>query len=281
MTSPADLALCCSTLTADPFGVDGAEVDCWLDAAAGHGFGGLSLWTLHVMAAAPDGDLAGLRRRIHDRGLTVDVVEAVTAWATASGVSADADTDLALDTAQALGADQIIAVTMEAELADPDGAVEGFARLCDRAAARGVRVALEFLPWSAIPTLAAAWDLVERAGRPNGGVMIDTWHWQRQPGGPSTDVLATMPGGAIQVVQLCDAAPVAGDDLLAEAMTARGLPGDGVVDFAGLADGLAAIGAEPILAPEVFNHALAAEGVDRFAGRQARACAAVWSSAAR
>ena len=66
-------------------------------------------------------------------------------------------------------------------------------------------------------------------------------------------MLARIPGDRIGYVQLCDAALNAGDDLLAEAMGQRLLPGEGVVDFGGVLRQLEAIGAHPFFATEIFN----------------------------
>ena len=65
----------------------------------------------------------------------------------------------------------------------------------------------EFLPWTGIPDLATAWRIVESAARENAGILLDTWHWQRQPGGPAVDVLRGIPGDRIPVLQVCDCRP--------------------------------------------------------------------------
>jgi sugar phosphate isomerase/epimerase len=53
---------------------------------------------------------------------------------------------------------------------------------------------------------------------------------------------------------------------MAEAMTARLQPGDGVVDFASLIATLKQSGAHPFIATEIFNPGLLAEiGADAFA----------------
>jgi sugar phosphate isomerase/epimerase len=65
--------------------------------------------------------------------------------------------------------------------------VAGFAGLCDRAAAHDLQVGLEFLPFSAIRTVGAARRIVADADRPNGGLIVDLWHWFRsgaRAGGP-------------------------------------------------------------------------------------------------
>ena len=76
---------------------------------------------------------------------------------------------------------------------------ERFGALCDRAAAHGLLVALEFLPWSGIPDIAAAAALVEAVGRPNAGINLDAWHWFR--GNPSAEVLRAV-ADRIFVLQL-------------------------------------------------------------------------------
>ena len=106
---------------------------------------------------------------------------------------------------------------------------------------------------------------MRESGAANGGILLDTWHWQNQPGGPAFGVLQDVPGDRIHFVQVCDAAPTTGDDLFAEAMSARRLPGDGVVDFAGLFAALDDIGADPFYAYEVFSTELAGHGSEQMA----------------
>jgi len=122
----------------------------------------------------------------------------------------------------------------------------------------GAQVCVEFLPWSGIPDLATAWRLVEPLG-PGAGIVIDGWHWVRQPGGPAPDLLRSIPGDRIGYVQVCDVAAEPAGDPLTDAMSNRLLPGEGVVDFAELFAVLREIGASPFVATEIFNPALVAE----------------------
>ena len=69
-------------------------------------------------------------------------------------------------------------------------------------------------------------------------------------------MLRSIPGSRLGYLQLCDAASDAGPDPMTEAMSSRLLPGEGVVDFRGVLAALGAIGAEPVVATEVFNPAL-------------------------
>lgn len=54
-----------------------------------------------------------------------------------------------------------------------------FGRLCDMARPLGLRVQCEFVTFTAIATLAAAWALVRESGRENAGVLIDALHFLR------------------------------------------------------------------------------------------------------
>ena len=69
-----------------------------------------------------------------------------------------------------------------------DSLTERFAAICDRFADVGVAVHLEFTPLPPIGSLATAWEIVRGAGRPNGGILFDTWHFFR--GQPDLELLA-------------------------------------------------------------------------------------------
>ena len=190
-----------------------------------------------------------------DFGLRLSVVEAAMGWAGGPSEAAREEAESMVAAAVEGGATKLVAVCLEPSM-DHGAAAEGLAMVVDTAWPRGVQVCVEFLPWSAIPDLATAWGLVQSLGA-GAGILLDSWHWQRQPGGPVPDLLAAVPGERIGYVQLCDAAPGDGRSM-DEAMAGRLLPGDGVVDFAALATQLAAIGATPVVATEIFNPALVA-----------------------
>jgi sugar phosphate isomerase/epimerase len=189
-------------------------------------------------------------------GLHVSAIEAAMSWAAGPTEFGRAEAEGMVAAGATAGASKLVAVCLEPVL-DQAAASEGLAMVVEIASTAGIQVCVEFLPWSGIPDLATAWRLVEPLG-PGAGILLDTWHWQRQPGGPAPDVLATIPGERIGYVQLCDAAPGDGRSM-EEAMTNRLLPGDGVVDFGAVVSLLGTIGATPIVATEVFNRRLLAD----------------------
>ena len=151
---------------------------------------------------------------------------------------------------------------------DRAAATKGLALLGKMGADRGLKVCIEWLPWSALPTIKSAWELIQDAGGDNLGLVVDTWHWLRQPGGPDQATLRQIPGDRIHCVQLDDTTVAgSGDDMMMESMTNRLLPGEGEVDWAEFLGIIEEIGADPIWAPEVFNLGLLEQGETEMARR--------------
>jgi sugar phosphate isomerase/epimerase len=265
------VGMCPATLLPEPMSCDVAGLREIARASAGAGFPTLSLWSFYATGNGVD----TTRKVFDDAGITVRAVEAATSW-TEGPEPAVADADQQLDVAAAFGADVLLACTL-APTMDAVRATEGFAALCERASAHGVRVAVEFLPWSAVPDLATTWRLLQESGATNGGIVIDMMHWQRQPGGPNLELLREIPGERVHYVQVCDAAPEpSGTDYMTEALTARAVPGEGCVDIETLLGTLAAIDAHPYFALEVFNAELAARGASAMAAELRRAARTVF-----
>jgi sugar phosphate isomerase/epimerase len=148
--------------------------------------------------------------------------------------------------------------------------VERFAALCDRAADIGAEVQLEFMPFTAVKDLAAAWEVVGAADRPNGGLVIDTWHFFRS--GSDIAVLADIPGDRVFSVQVSDA-PAEPSAPLVEETFNRLLPGEGDLDLTGLLAALDRTGALRWVGPEVLSPvtaAMAPTEAARLAGRHVR-----------
>jgi sugar phosphate isomerase/epimerase len=106
---------------------------------------------------------------------------------------------------------------------------ESFARLCDRAAESGLRVHLEFTPFSGIPDLSTAFEVVRLAGRANGGLVLDTWHYLR--GQRDDELLRSIPAECIFVVQVSDARAQVQGSLIEDTWAHRMLPGEGELDL--------------------------------------------------
>jgi len=112
-----------------------------------------------------------------------------------------------------------------------DLVVERFGGLCDRAAAHGLLVALEFTPWSGIPDIATAAAIVQAVDRPNAGINLDSWHWFR--GAPNAEVLRAV-ADRIFMLQIDDADQAVVGTLYEDTTLRRRYPGEGSFDLAGL-----------------------------------------------
>ncbi len=138
----------------------------------------------------------------------------------------------------------------------------GFHALCGRAAERGLRVALEFMPFSGIPDLAMALDITRGAGAGNGGVLLDAWHLHRSGSGPQA--VRALKASDLTAVQLSDVVdPMAGSML--ENCFNRALPGEGGADNAGFVAALNDIGYDGPIAVEIMSPAQAARGLSEAA----------------
>lgn len=129
-----------------------------------------------------------------------------------------------------------------------------FAALCDRAAEHGLLVGLEFMPYSSIRTIGQAWAIVAAAGRGNGGLIIDLWHWRRS--GATRADLTGIPADRITSLQLCETLPGPLPDLRDEARHHRQLPGHGAGAGGGTATVVAALHEYGLSCPvsvEVFS----------------------------
>lgn len=111
-----------------------------------------------------------------------------------------------------------------------DAAARALKLNADRLARRGLLVAVESFPWSAL-TLPAAIEILRRAGAPNAGLLVDVWHFYN--GGGSPKDLVDLPGAGVASMQLNDG-PLVHEDFLTHARDRRELPGEGELDVVGL-----------------------------------------------
>jgi sugar phosphate isomerase/epimerase len=263
-----NLVLCNAPLVGGALEVTPEQVKTIIDAAADAGWGGVSLWAFHHLAALAGGKTAEEVRAWHtERGLSVPIVESLIGWEGGDRATIEEQCGPTFEVASFYGAKVVAGVVMAPEM-DRAAAAKGLAHLGRMGADRGMKVCIEWLPWSGLDTIASAWALVQEAGGDNIGLVFDTWHWLRQPGGPDPDTLRQIPGERIHCVQLDDApAQGSGDDAMMESMTNRLLPGEGDVDWAEVLGLLDEIGADPIWAPEVFNVGLMEQGPVEMARR--------------
>lgn len=268
-----DLVLCSGTLPRDTGFADR------LGAAVAAGFAGVSLWGRDVASARQEGlSEPDMRAMLDDHGLAVAELDPAWWWLPGAAEVHIAPEIDPMDVfrfgeqelfaiADALGARSVNAVDVFGGDWGLEQAAEAFAGLCERAAAHGLLVQLEWLAWSRIPDLETALRIVELAGAPNGGINVDAWHFARS--GESLEALAEVPGDRVVAVQLDDGPREAEADLVHATLHDRRLPGEGGFDLAGLVDVLARIGTAAPFGVEVFSDELHALGPAEAARRAA------------
>ncbi len=226
-----------------------------IDAAGAHGF---SRITVSPRAYDRSGiPAAALRQRLDDAGVMVGYIDGLSSPlpGTPDGIS-EAD---CFDLAVAVGAPAINVVhyggppTPFAEMADVLGG------LAERAGRRGLKLLLEFLPDTGIPSLPGAVELARAAGPEHVGVMLDTWHLARTGGGP-----AQLAGGAatfVGGVQLSDRT-AAQDAQPYVPMSGRFLPGFGELPLVEILTPVLRAHPDMAVGVEVLNDELRAMPVD-------------------
>lgn len=253
------LGNCPTWLRPEPLAIDNDALAASIAATAGAGFDTIGVMGFHIQFGGPDA-----AKVVADGGLPVATIDAALSWVDGPSDAAVAEIDGLIALAEQLDCGVIHATTLQPDV-DMAAAADGYAAIAARAEAADKVLGLEFLPWTGIPTLAAANQICEQGG-PAAGILLDAWHWIRQPGGPDLDLLRSLPGHRITSVQLSDVAVDPGPDgPEPEAMHARLLPGEGIVDYASLWDALDHIGATPVVAAEVLSDPLVAQGMPAMA----------------
>ncbi|NIZ10906.1 sugar phosphate isomerase/epimerase [Pseudooceanicola sp. HF7] len=204
-----------------------------IEAAASAGFDAVGLRLLRVTDDSPGypltsaADLRATRSALKATGLKVSDVEFLR-------LTPDFRLNSllpVLDTGAELAARTVIAAPYDADLSRLSA---NLAALSRAAADRGLRVVLEFFPWTPVPDLATCWQVVQAAG-PLPGLLVDALHFSRS--GSTLDQLAAIPPDRLPFAHLCDApvqASYTTEELLAAARGERLAPGEGQIDLPGL-----------------------------------------------
>lgn len=181
---------------------------------------GYPSWSLREDAALRRGFIAALQ----EHGVRISLGEGFLVRSGACVADMAGDLDLMAE----MGALAIGTAGMEP---DQPRALDEFALLAQMADDRGLSVHLEFVPGLAVSDLSSALAIVEQVARPDFQVIIDAMHFFRSGG--TIAQLAGVDPARIGYVQLCDAQLAAANaNYMAEAMTARCLPGEGELPLA-------------------------------------------------
>jgi sugar phosphate isomerase/epimerase len=226
-------------------------------ACSGAGIGAIGLWREPVAEYG----LARTSRLVRDAGLRVSSLcrgGFFTASDPAARTAAHEDNLRAIDEAAALGTRALVLVPGGLPAGDKDltgaraRAAEAIAALVPHAVDRGVTLGIEPMnpiyaaDRGVVSTLAQALDIAEAFAPDEVGVVVDTFHLWWEP-----DVHAQIARARERIVsyQVCDwITPLPADTLLA-----RGMMGDGHVDFTAFTRAVAAAGYAGDVEVEIFH----------------------------
>jgi sugar phosphate isomerase/epimerase len=197
------------------------------EAAARAGFDGISVYAREFEP--------GLPRRLADLGLRVAEVDGTTSWFPGeSGTSIERTIEIAAE----LQARSITILETQGQTLEPSLAAEHFARVCELAEPAGLDVDIEPFAWSGLATVAAAADIIRRAGHPRGGITLDVWHLVRGPEQGHLDPAHVDLVHALQVSDPAPGSPPPGLSLRDECMNHRQLPGSWSARLAAMLPGV-------------------------------------------
>lgn len=211
-------------------------VDERVRAVAETGWAGFGIAQDDVLAVRETIGFAELGELIRDAGLRYTEVEILNHWWLPEDDphSSRAVEELLFDAAHDLQSNHVkIATAFGEPLSSIDVLVQPLKELARRAEARGVRLALEPMPFSMVSTVPIGVDLVEAVDHPACGLVLDSWHVFRA--GTTLDELAKCLSPEILFgVELDDAIDEIGGTLFEDTINNRRLCGEGafpLVDF--------------------------------------------------
>jgi sugar phosphate isomerase/epimerase len=230
----------------------------------------LSFWpaATYQRARADGWSDRDVRKLLDDNGIVVHDADAVVAWVGADDPGGpyfeEAPPEEVYAAAEALGARYVnVLLTGRRANATLDAAAEVLAGVCERAAEHGLAVTVEFATRSAVNDIATARAVIERTGRADVGICMDTWAYHFGPAG-ADELTAAVP--RIFTLQLDDAPAERPADFGHATRYHRLVPGDGAIDYRTIFGALAAGASSAPVVLEVFNdEMLARHGVGGFA----------------
>ena len=224
------------------------------EAAAKVGYTGMGFFHTDLMYNVSQFGYGYIRSVLKDNGMVHVEVEQLLDWFASGAKRAELDSkrkDL-LDAAYELGARTLkCSGDAETEACDVPKVADAFAELCDDARVAGTTVALELMPFTNIRSFETARDIVKQAGRENGGMCLDIWHFVR--GGVDFRKISDLPNGYIKCIELNDAANEPKGTLWEDTLCHRLYPGEGSFNCSSFIESVESVAPQSIYGVEVIN----------------------------
>ncbi|MBW4706327.1 sugar phosphate isomerase/epimerase [Roseobacter sp. YSTF-M11] len=244
--------------------------------AARHGFDALNIAPADVVALLHAGEtLDSIRAMAEDVGVSFTYLDPVVSWLPdwAPGQTAadfvpflEAGLGRELEFAHGLGIDRMLTITcFPSGRYHMEEVAEHLSIFAQRMAPEGITCVLEAMPMWGLKTFAEVDALRRQAGQPNIRLLFDTWHYIR--GGRDDSLLASIPPGMIDHVQIADGSLQCppGISLFEDCLQRRCVPGAGEMPLTEVLSALKENGHLISVGPEVFSASLDAMTADEIA----------------
>ncbi len=237
--------------------IKNTPLDLQITLAREAGFRQIGLWMKDVEAAMAQGKSLGeIKTLLDSSGLRVAEICFLGGWMDADETRLKEvlkQTHHLCEVSRGLGCEIVVTIPALAP-GWMDGAPGRFRQVCQVAAEYGVRIALEFPGIAAeIHDLRSAWELVSAAAHPNGGLVIDTFHFFL--GGSKVEDFQSVAPRDIFLVHVSDAMnlPI---EKLRMPHDNRTFPGAGIIDFAPVFGQLNRLRYDGAISLEIWNREL-------------------------
>ncbi|NLT68351.1 MAG: sugar phosphate isomerase/epimerase [Acidobacteria bacterium] len=205
-------------------------------AAAKAGFKGVGLKEVDLEHTLLRRSLKEMKQILDDNGIIHVELEFLTDWFLEGEKKKRSDETKwkLLKSAEALGARHIKVGDFDNQVTPMPRLIEAFSRLCADAAEYGTKILFELIVDGMIKTLPETLEMVEGAGAPNGGIMIDLWHVVKLKI-PYQDV-ASIPSRYLLGIELNDGTLECPWSLHEDTVNYRRFCGEGEFDVRGFVD---------------------------------------------
>ena len=155
------------------------------------------------------------------------------------------------------------------------GVIDGLRRAGDAFGVIGTRLAIEYLPWlPEVRDLRSTRALLAQARVEGAGVLVDSWHFTQSA--DTWEDLESLPLSELAYVQFDDHPALESDDLVAETLMRRVMPGEGIFPLERFCDVFQRKGWDGVVSCEVLSAETRTMALDEFASRLYRTSRRFW-----
>jgi sugar phosphate isomerase/epimerase len=204
------------------------------------GFTGMGIWHADLEHILQSYTLAEMHSILDDNGITFIELEFLYDWFVdgEEKQASDVRKALLLEASAELKAHHVKVGDFFRKVTPMPKLIDSFAALCEDAGRYNATIGFELMPGAMIETLDESLEMVEGAGAPNGGIILDLWHVVKL--GIPYQEAAAIPPQYLVSVEINDGYLVRpeGMDFVTEVTEHRAFCGEGEFDVRGFVEAM-------------------------------------------